>query len=127
MYLVCGTKPDIFFVVGQFSRHNTNPKKVYFQIVKRVVWYLCGTIEIDLIYGQKLNNQIPKEPLSICLISFADSSFAGDSEKQKSVRSYYFFFNKAVVSWCGEKQRIISTLTTKAKYIAFGHVVGKKV
>lgn len=30
MYLLCGIKPDIAFVIGQLSRLNTNPRKGYF-------------------------------------------------------------------------------------------------
>ena len=39
MYLSCGTRPDIVFVVGQLSRHNTNPKKGHFRAAKKVVRY----------------------------------------------------------------------------------------
>lgn len=37
MYLACGTKPDISFVVGQLSRHNANLRKGHLQAAKRVV------------------------------------------------------------------------------------------
>lgn len=37
MYLVCGTRPDIAFIVGLFSRHNADPRKSHLQAAKRVV------------------------------------------------------------------------------------------
>lgn len=51
MYLLCGTIPDIAFVVGQLSRHNTDLRKRYLQAIKRVVRYLKGTTERGLIFG----------------------------------------------------------------------------
>ncbi len=37
IYLACGTRPDIAFVVGQLSRHNANPRKGHLRAAKRVV------------------------------------------------------------------------------------------
>ncbi len=37
IYLACGTRPDIAFVVSQFSRHNADPKKGHLQAAKKVV------------------------------------------------------------------------------------------
>ncbi len=44
IYLACGTKSDILFIVGQFSKRNINPRKGYLQAAKRVVRYLKGII-----------------------------------------------------------------------------------
>lgn len=37
LYLLCGTRSDIAFVVGQLSRHNADPRKDHLQAAKRVV------------------------------------------------------------------------------------------
>ena len=37
IYLACGTRPDIVFVVGQLSKHNVDPRKGHLQAAKRVV------------------------------------------------------------------------------------------
>lgn len=37
IYLVYETSPDIAFMVGQLSRHNSKLKKVYLQAAKKVI------------------------------------------------------------------------------------------
>ncbi len=37
MYLACGTRRDIAFVVGQLSKHNVDPRKDHLRAAKRVV------------------------------------------------------------------------------------------
>lgn len=127
MYLSCGTRPDIAFVVGQLSRHNADPRKGHLQAAKRVVRYFRGTMEMGLVFGQELSNRLPRDPPPYGLIGFADSNFAGDLGDRKSVMGYCFFLNEAVVSWCSKKQRTVSTLTTEAEYIALGHAVREVV
>lgn len=127
IYLVYGTRLDISFVVGQLSRYNVDLRKSYFQVAKRVVWYLHKIIEISLMYSWKLNNQMPRHPPLISLIRFADSSFARYPEDRKSVIGYCFFLNGAVVLWCNKKQKTVLISTTKAEYIAFGHAARKAV
>ena len=34
IYLVCGTRPDIAFVMGQLSRHNSDPRIGHMRIAK---------------------------------------------------------------------------------------------
>lgn len=43
MYLSCGTRPDIAFVVGQLSRHNADPRVGHMRAAKRVIRYLKGS------------------------------------------------------------------------------------
>lgn len=80
MYLTCGTRPDIAFAVGQLSKYNTNPRKGYLQIAKRVVRYLKGIIDLDLIFGQEIANRFPKKLPPHGLVSYANSNFARDPE-----------------------------------------------
>lgn len=40
MYLICEIKPDIAFAIKQLNKHNTNPKKYYLQVTKKVIRYL---------------------------------------------------------------------------------------
>ena len=119
MYLACGTRPDIVFAVGQLSKHNADPRNGHLRAAKRIVRYLKGIMQIGLIYGRE--NSSPRDPPPFGLKSYADSNFAGNPEDRKSVMGYCFFLNGTVVSWSSKKQRIVSTSTTEAEYIALGH------
>lgn len=44
-YLLCKTRPDIKFVVGQLSRPNSDPRIGYMCAARRVVRYLKGPID----------------------------------------------------------------------------------
>lgn len=61
MYLSCGTRPDIAFVVGPLNRHNADPRVGNMHAAKRVVRYLKGSMHIGLVYNQKIIGQIIEE------------------------------------------------------------------
>lgn len=82
---------------------------------------------MGLIFGQELVKQLPKNLLLYGLIGYTDSNFARNLEDQKSVMGYYFFLNRVVVSWSSKKQRTVSTLITKAEYIALNYVARKAI
>ena len=52
MYLSCGTRPNIAFVVGQLSRHNSDLRAGHFQIAKQVLQYLKGMITLGIEWGR---------------------------------------------------------------------------
>ena len=85
IYLACGIRPDIAFVVGQLSRHNADPRRGYIQVAKKVTRYLCSIMEMGFVYRRKIKKCIPKNPLLYGLSSFVDSNFASNFEDQKSV------------------------------------------
>lgn len=49
MYLSCGTRPDIAFVVGQLSCHNSDPRVGHLRIAKQVLRYLKRTITLGIV------------------------------------------------------------------------------
>lgn len=51
IYHLCSIRPDITFVIEQFSKHNTNLRKGYLQAIKRIVEYLKENIKMRFIFG----------------------------------------------------------------------------
>lgn len=121
MYHMYSIQSDIIFAVGQLSKYNINLKKVDLQMVKRVVRYLKSTMDISLIFDQKIANYFLRKSPPYNLVDYVDSDFVENLEDQKSVMGYYFFLNRAIVLQSSKKQRTVSTLTTKREYIILGH------
>lgn len=119
MYLSCETRPDIAFVVGQLSRHNSDPRIEHLRIAKQVLRYLKGTITLGIEWendpaGHRLGGRYGE----LGMVGYADSSYAGDLEDRKSITGYCFFLGGAIVTWCSKRQRIISRSTPEAEYVA---------
>ena len=51
MYLSCGTRPNISFVVRQLNKRNADPKMEHLKAANQVVRYLKSTIHLGLTYG----------------------------------------------------------------------------
>lgn len=47
IYLSCGTRPNIAFIVGQLSKRNADSRVGYLKAAKRVLKYLKGTIHLQ--------------------------------------------------------------------------------
>ena len=94
------------------------------KMVKKVVHYLKNAIYLSLIYGGYFKDKGKTKTLITSflfgLIEYKDNSYARDLKDKKFVIRYYYFINRAVVSWYSKKQRIVSIFTIKAKYIILG-------
>lgn len=104
MYLTCGIRLDITFVVDQLNKHNANPKKVHLRTAKRVVKYLKGTVQMGLIFGEvNATGRLPQDLPLYGLVRYVDSNFTKNPEDHKAIIGYCFFLNSAVVSWSSKK------------------------
>lgn len=77
-------------------------------------------MQMGLIFGRE------SQPI-YGLIGYVNNNFAEDSEDRKLVMDYYFFLNGVIISWCRQKQRIVSTSMIEAEYIAHDHAVKEVV
>ena len=119
MYLSCRIRPDIAFVMGQLSRHNSDPRIGHLRIAKQVFCYLKRTITLGIEWGNdSAGHRAGEKYGEMGVLEYADSSYAGDIEDRKSITGYYFFFGGGVITWCSKWQQTVSTSTSKAKYVA---------
>ncbi|KAL6348531.1 hypothetical protein AAG906_013151 [Vitis piasezkii] len=86
----------------------------HLSVVKRILRYLKGTMDIGLWYPKGDNFE---------LIGYSDADFAGCKVERKSTSGTCHFLGHSLVSWHTKKQNSVALSTAEAEYIA---VVGLK-
>ncbi|XP_020690255.2 uncharacterized protein LOC110105202 [Dendrobium catenatum] len=102
------TRPDLSFAVNYLCKHMHQPNVVHFQILKRVLRYIQGTIHLGL--------PIIRAPLQ--LTAFADSNWASDKTDRRSITGYCAFLGRTLISWTVKKQSSVARSSTEAEYRA---------
>nr|GEW81433.1 uncharacterized mitochondrial protein AtMg00810-like [Tanacetum cinerariifolium] len=108
MYLTA-SRPNLVFVVCMCARYQASPNKKHLEALKRVFWYLRGTINLVLWY--------PKDT-AMALTAYVDTDHAGCQDTPRSTSGIAQFLGDKLVSWSSKKQRSTLILTTEAEYIA---------
>jgi hypothetical protein len=107
MYLV-NTRLDICFVVKTLSQFMVEPRRVHWVATKRVLKYLCGTVDYVLDYqrGDGVN-----------LVGYTDSDWAGCVSDRKSTSGCCFGLCSVVVSWFSGKKKSVALSSAEAEYM----------
>lgn len=100
IYLACGIRPDIAFVIEQLRCHNSNPRTGHICIAKQTFQYLKGTRTLGIVWG--------KDPVANChqedkyglfgVVGYANISYAGDVNDQTSITRYCFFLEGGITT-----------------------------
>jgi len=102
LYLT-SSRLDIMLSVCLCARYQSNPKESHLTAAKRIIEYLKGTTNVGLWY--------PKG-MSLNLIGFLDSNFAGYKLDRKSTSGTCHLLGSSLVSWNCKKQACIAVSTT---------------
>ncbi|KAL0286312.1 UNVERIFIED_CONTAM: Retrovirus-related Pol polyprotein from transposon TNT 1-94 [Sesamum angustifolium] len=105
---VC-TRPDIAFAVGMLGRYQSNPGIEHWKAAKKVMRYLQGTKDLQLIYKHTENLEV---------VGYSDSDFAGCLDTRKSTSGYIFLLANGAISWKSTKQTITASSTMEAEFVA---------
>jgi len=105
------SRPDIMFSVCMCARFQSNPKRSHLNVIKRIIRYLLGTMNIGLWY--------PKN-FTCHLIGYSDSDFADSKTNRKSTSGTCHFIGSALVSWHSKKHNSVALSTVEAEYISAG-------
>ena len=117
MYAMLYKHPDICFAIGMVSRYQSNRGLTHWRALKRILWYLRGTIDHALCYhGRDLR-----------LTSYSDANWASDKDERKSTSGYPFILGGGVVSWYSKKQSCIALSTMESEYVACSVAVQEAV
>ncbi|CAM9000062.1 unnamed protein product [Rhodiola kirilowii] len=110
LYLTA-SRPDIAYAVGVCARYQADPKESHLLQVKRIIKYVCGTVDFGIWYTKDTNPH---------LVGYCDADWAGNAEDRKSTYGGCFFLGNNLVSWFSKKQNSISLSTAEAEYRAAG-------
>ena len=111
MYAAICTRPDIAVAVNQVARFCENPGPKHWAVVKQIMRYLKGTMEIGLTFDFESME-------SLELVGHSDSTYGDDIDTRQSTSGYSFFLNKSLLSWASRKQDTVTLSTTEAEYVA---------
>ena len=87
------------FVVYRCARFQSAPKKSHYNVAKRILKYLQGTKEVGLWYPCHV---------SLNLISYSNSDFAGCKIDTKSTSGTCHLLGSSLVSWHCKKQAYVA-------------------
>ena len=110
LYLTA-SRPDIMFAVCLCARYQSDPKESHYNAAKRILKYLQGSKDVGLWYPNKV---------SLNLIGFSDSDFAGCKVDRKSTSGTCHMLGSSLISWHCKKQACVALSTAEAEYIAAG-------
>ncbi|GKF56778.1 hypothetical protein Tco_0170315 [Tanacetum coccineum] len=108
MYLTA-SKPDLVFVVCMCARYQASPTKKHLEALKRVFWYLRGTINWGLWY---------LKDTAMALTAYVDADHVSCQDTRRSTLGSAQFLRDKLVSWSSKKQKSTAISTTEAEYIA---------
>ncbi|CAM8881731.1 unnamed protein product [Rhodiola kirilowii] len=74
LYLTA-SRPDIAYTVGVCVRYQADPKESHLLQVKRIIKYVCGTVDFGIWYTKDTNPY---------LVGYYDADWAGNAEDRKS-------------------------------------------
>lgn len=109
MFAVMGTRPDLCSIVIILSRYQTYASSMLFTVLKRVLRYIKGTLDLSLIYKCNKDNLIQ---------GYVDSDWGSCILDRKSTTGYCFKVFDCTVMWGTKKQHTVAISTTESEYIA---------
>ncbi|RVW24879.1 Retrovirus-related Pol polyprotein from transposon RE2 [Vitis vinifera] len=101
------TRPDIAYTVNKLSQFMHQPTSDHWNAVKRLLRYLCGTLD----HGITLRRTSP-----LALHAFSDSDWAGNKDDFTSTSAYIIYLGHNPISWSSKKQRTVARSSTEAEY-----------
>lgn len=101
------THPKISFAVNKVSQFMVHHTDTHWNAVKRILWYLKGTLDYGLKFTRASN-------FSLCC--YADADWATDLSDRKSTSGFCVYLGPNLITWYCKKQSTISRSSIEAEY-----------
>ncbi|KZV54184.1 hypothetical protein F511_36903 [Dorcoceras hygrometricum] len=101
------TRPDISYSVNKVCQFMQNPLESHWKAVKRILRYLCGTLNFGISLGRSRH---------LSLFGYCDADWGSDPDDRRSVSGFCWFLGGSPISWSSKKQSVVSRSSTEAEY-----------
>ena len=101
------TRPDIQFAINFVCQKMHTPTVSDFQLLKRILRYLKGTINMGLTLHSDTDSM---------LRAYCDSDWAGCRDTRRSTGGFCTFLGVNIISWSAQKQDSVARSSTEAEY-----------
>ena len=102
-------RPDISFVIGKLSQMMHDPSNDHWDVLKKVLRYLKGTIQYDLFLSKNSSQQ---------LTLFTDADWASCPNDRRSTTGYVLYFGSNPISRSSKKQNTVARSSIEAEFRA---------
>jgi hypothetical protein len=106
------TRLDISYSVQQVCQFMHSPRNAHPQVVKRILWYLKGTLGFGLCFYAN------SSPTLSC---FVHANWSGCPDTRRSTMGHCVFLGSNLISWSAKKQVTVALSSTESEYKAFTH------
>jgi hypothetical protein len=110
------TRLDITYAVQQVCLHMHDPHEPHLTVVKRILRYLQGTLDHDLLLHRASTSD---------LIVYTDADWVSCLDTRRSTSGYVVFLGDNLVSWSSKRQNVVSRSNAEAVYCAVANGVAK--
>jgi hypothetical protein len=125
LYPASQLRTDVAFHVSYLARAMSNPTEHHYQYALQIVDYLYTYKELVMTFeGLPVSSHLSIDVFSkasslynLGLCTYSDASFA-DAEDRKSTSGYLFKFAGGTICHKSCKQKLVTTSTTEAEYVA---------
>nr|GFB78715.1 ribonuclease H-like domain-containing protein [Tanacetum cinerariifolium] len=93
-----------------------DPRDLYFSALKRILWYVHGTLD----YGLQLFSSTTNS-----LIAYSDADWAGCPTMRQSTSGYCVFLGNNLLSWSPKRQPMLSHSSAEAEYHGVANAVAE--
>ena len=122
MYVVIHTRSNIVFALKRFNQYFNNFAIHHDKTMKILLRYIRSTIDFDIVYDLKLNNN---ENFKFKI--FSNFDYAIDKLNKKSIFEYVYMFVEKSISWMSRKQKSIVISIIEVEYMTLSTCVKKKL
>ncbi|WVZ70234.1 hypothetical protein U9M48_018914 [Paspalum notatum var. saurae] len=110
------TRPDITYAVQQVCLHMHDPREPHLTAVKRLLRYLRGTVDYDLLLHRSSSAE---------LVVYTDADWAGCPDTRQSTSGYAVFLGDNLVSWSSKRRPVVSRSEGRGRVPAVANGVAR--